>query len=89
MAALALSAAIVLDHPQAEKENAPMQGDEIKRIRLELGLTQSELCDVLGISDRRTVRRWEKNERPITGPSRVLLRILERDGLAAIEGLES
>ena len=50
---------------------------ELKAIRQRYGLTQSELARILRIEDHRTIRRWEKGERAISGPATVLLELME------------
>ena len=52
-------------------------GEEIKRIRTILGLTQKEFAMLVG-SSKVTVERWERSEEPIRGPIVLLLRFLER-----------
>jgi transcriptional regulator with XRE-family HTH domain len=44
------------------------EGDLFRRCREALGLTQTEMAHRLLIADRRTVRRWEKGDAPVTGP---------------------
>ncbi len=51
-----------------------MTGKEIKELRKSKSLTQQQLADKLGV-DRRTVIRWEKEEKH---PSRLALRQLHR-----------
>ena len=49
-----------------------------KRIRTErLGLTQTQLAAVLRVDDLRTIRRWEKGERAISGPVSYLMELLD------------
>ncbi|MSU48954.1 MAG: helix-turn-helix domain-containing protein [Opitutus sp.] len=43
-------------------------------VREQLGLSQQELADLLGIS-RRTLENWEQGRREPTGAAKVLLRI--------------
>ena len=38
-----------------------MPGNEIRKLRKRLGLTQQQLADKLGV-DRTTVSRWERGE---------------------------
>lgn len=51
-------------------------GDEIKRIRRKLKLTQAQFAELANIS-RKTVERWETGEKEITGPVVTLIKILE------------
>jgi len=54
---------------------ADVKPAEMKRIRDELGLTQEELAEELGVH-RVTVARWEAGDRGIPEPvARLLLRI--------------
>ena len=54
---------------------AALSGQDIKRARKQLQLTQQELADLTGIS-KKTVERWESSGTDITGPIIPLLRIL-------------
>lgn len=51
-----------------------MKPQDLKRIRLQLGLTQQELADQLGVG-RVTVTRWELGLRGISEP---IARLVER-----------
>ena len=53
-----------------------MDKEEIKRIRLELGMTRPQLAERLYVSDR-TIRRWEVGDKPISGPAILALELLE------------
>jgi putative transcriptional regulator len=52
-----------------------LDGKEIRFLRKEMDLTQSELGKCLGV-DAQTVARWEKGEHNINGPAERLLRAL-------------
>lgn len=53
-----------------------------KRIRTErLGMTQTQLAAVLRIDDIRTIRRWEKGDRAISGPVTYLMELLDEGKL--------
>ena len=41
-------------------ENSGMDGEEVLAIRLRLQVSQSELAEKMGVSER-TIRRWETN----------------------------
>lgn len=58
-----------------------MSPAEIKAIRERARLTQTELAALLRISDKRTVRRWETGEVPISGPASIILELLDKDEL--------
>lgn len=48
------------------------------RIRTErLKLNQTELANLLRIEDRRTISRYEKGERSISGPVSLLMELLD------------
>lgn len=47
---------------------------ELRFLRKEMGLTQADLAQRLGMSDQQ-VARWEKGESEITGPAEKLIRI--------------
>jgi DNA-binding transcriptional regulator YiaG len=54
--------------------------ERIKKIRTGAGLTQAGLAAMLrlqGATGKRTVRRWESGEQPITGPASLLLELIE------------
>jgi len=50
--------------------------EQIKEKRKELGLTQKEMAELIGVS-KPTVERWETSERPINGPVVLLLYMLD------------
>lgn len=54
------------------------------RIRRAAGLTQSQLAERLRISDKRTIRRWETGERPISGPVTILMEQLAEEPEAPV-----
>lgn len=60
-----------------------MTPDEIIDARVRLGLSQSELAAVLGMSDtgRRTIARWEGGELPISGAAALAIRYMLEYGL--------
>lgn len=54
----------------------PLNGAEMRFLRLEMELTQKRLAGILG-ADEQAIRRWEKaKKRPISGPADRLLRAL-------------
>lgn len=54
----------------------PLNGAELRFLRLQMELTQRDLAAVLG-SDEQAVRRWEKSRtKPFNGSSDRLLRVL-------------
>ena len=55
-----------------------MKGSELRRIRLDLQMTQVELAEALSVSSN-TVARWERDERRITPP---MARLVDMVGLA-------
>ena len=52
-----------------------MTGTQLKRRRRQLGLTQRQLADRLGVTET-TVARWERGERRISEPVSRLLALL-------------
>ena len=54
---------------------------ELRRIRTKAGLSLNGLAKVLRIADLSTIHRWEKGERSISGPSSILLEMLDRGEL--------
>ncbi|BFU90928.1 MAG: hypothetical protein NTAFB01_21150 [Nitrospira sp.] len=55
--------------------HALMNGAALKKIRRQLGLTQKELADKIGVSSN-TVARWERNELRITEPIKRLVTLI-------------
>lgn len=49
---------------------------ELLAIRTRYGLSQTEMARILRVSDLRTVRRWEKGERAISGPASIVLELM-------------
>jgi len=57
----------------------PLNGAELRFLRLELEMTQRNLAAILG-TEEQTLRRWEKaRTKPIQGPADRLLRALYSD----------
>ena len=57
--------------------NDYITGEDLKRLRTKLGVTQKEFAKLICAS-KPTVERWERDsEKPITGPIVALVRILE------------
>jgi len=65
-----------------------MTAAEFKRIRRELGLSQTALAQLFGLADDRSIRRWEKDCHPVPGTAAILMRLLHR-GTATLEDLVS
>lgn len=53
-------------------------GEEIKKVRQSLGMTQREFADFARCS-KPTVERWEASDKEITGPIVTLLDVLKRE----------
>lgn len=53
-----------------------MLGSEFRRGRERLGVTQDRMAAILCLCSSRTIRGYESGERPIPGPTRILLRLL-------------
>jgi len=52
-----------------------MTGKRFKQIRLELGLTQAQLAEVLKVQPN-TVAMWDRGEKPIKGPVELSMNLL-------------
>jgi len=52
-----------------------MKGRELRTIRQRLGLTQAKVAAALAVAPN-TVARWERDERRITPPMALLIRIV-------------
>lgn len=60
-----------------------MQPDDIRAARLQLGMTQEQLANALGIIGKdaaRTVRNWENGRRTISPPAAQCIRYLLKFG---------
>lgn len=53
-----------------------MTAKEFKRARHSMGVSQSQLAKLMGVSTSRTIRMWENDEREVSGCAAVLLRWL-------------
>ena len=54
-----------------------LTGPELRRIRLEAGLSLDGLAKVLRIESLSSVHRWEKGLRPISGPISILMELID------------
>lgn len=61
---------------------------EVKAIREETGLSQTQFARLIGVS-KRTLENWEQGRRHPTGPARALLKIVESDPKGAVQALHS
>lgn len=61
-------------------KTARLNGDEIRFLRSELGMTQNNLADHLGVQIK-TVQRWEKGEVIIGKAEDILIRVTATEGL--------
>lgn len=52
-----------------------MTPTDLKQARQRLGLSAGAFARAVGVSDGRTVRRWEAGDRDIPGPVIVLMRL--------------
>ena len=62
--------------------------DDVKRIRRNLGLSQSEFALLIGVSVS-TLQNWEQGRREPEGPARALLRVAEAHPEAVLDALRS
>lgn len=53
-----------------------MSPDRLASIRAQLRLTQAEMAGLLGVQGERTVRKWEKGERPVPRMVAQFVRVL-------------
>lgn len=56
-----------------------MTGEEVRRLRRQLGLTQAELAERVGVTAN-SVARWERDEMRVREPAARLLRLLAERG---------
>ena len=59
---------------------------DIKSIRKQFGLSQSQMATFLNVS-KRTLENWEQGRRSPTGSAQTLLRIMEREPRAVKRAL--
>jgi len=57
-----------------------LKGKELRFVRIEMDLTQSELGRLIGYSDQQ-VARWEKDQSQIPAPANKMIRLLLREHL--------
>lgn len=62
-------------------------GKELRFLRSEMGMTQSELAEVLRVT-LLTVSRWEREENPVTDSAEMLVRLLANERLELGENLD-
>ena len=62
--------------------------EDVRRIRKDLGLSQSEFSLLIGVSTS-TLQNWEQGRRQPEGPARALLRIAASNPEAVLEALQS
>jgi putative transcriptional regulator len=60
----------------------------VRAIREQLGLSQSELANVLQVS-KRTLQNWEQGRRGPTGAAQTLLRVMQREPNAVRRALRA
>ena len=58
-----------------------MTAAEFLDIRQRAGLTQTQLAERLRLDDLRTIRRYEKGERSVSGPVSLLMELLDKGAL--------
>src|SRR4030042_2642304 len=61
---------------------------EIKNVREELNVTQSEFALMMGVS-LRTLQNWEQGRRKPEGPAKALLRIASKNPRAVLDALHA
>ncbi len=54
-----------------------MKGQELRRLRLRMGLTQKQLGAEVGVAEN-TIARWERGEMKINEPAAKLMTILAK-----------
>ncbi len=77
-----------ISHAKAEAEaqiHYPRVVD-VKAVRAKVGMTQEQFAARFGFSTA-TLRHWERGDRTPTGPSLVLLNVIERNPQAVIQAL--
>lgn len=52
-----------------------MTGDEVRRLRVQLGLTQVQLAELVGVASN-SIARWERDEMAVRESAARLMRLL-------------
>jgi len=60
-----------------------VNSETVRAIRKQAGLSQTGLAALLGISDIRTIRRWETGDCKVSGPASIVLEMLSSGELPA------
>jgi len=55
-----------------------MSAINIKKIRNDLGLSQSQFARMVGVASDRTVRRWEEGERDVPGSVILIIYVMSK-----------
>lgn len=71
----------------AEKQGS-WSATELRFVRTEMGLTQSELGELIG-KDRQTIARWEKDETDIDSNAEIVIRMAAQDHLVGLDIIKS
>ena len=58
-----------------------MEPGELRRIRSKASLSLDGLAQVLRLSDRSTVHRWEKCSRQVSGPASIIIEMIDQGEL--------
>lgn len=72
---------VVNSPPETRQKKAPMTGEALKKIREKMGLTQSQLADMLCFTDSRHIRALESGEQAINERVQLCLELLVQYGL--------
>ena len=72
---------------ELSEKNGSWSASELKFVRTELGLTQSQLGELVD-KDRQTIARWEKDQSDIDKSSEMVIRMAAVDRLLDLEILE-
>ncbi len=64
--------------------NQNITSEHLKQKRKELGFTQKEFAEFIGVS-KATIERWETSDKPITGPIVLLLQLLSKEYIESIK----
>ena len=63
-----------------------VEASGVRSIRERTSLSQSEFANLIGVSVK-TLQNWEQDRRCPTGPAAVLLRIIARDPVLAVQAI--
>jgi DNA-binding XRE family transcriptional regulator len=66
------------------QHNPRIDGRKVRQLRLEAGMTQKELAEAIGVSDR-AIRMWETEEGPMRNAGNIAFKLARVFGVDSVE----